>query len=379
MIGPAGEIAVTFEHLPSHENLERVWRELEARSDSSFFTSWSWIGCWLAGLPPGLRPRLLRAQVDGHVIGLGILVARARNRHGWMSAQGLFLHTTGDPILDNITIEYNGFLTDRTRSQQVVHRFIEFLVSAGGDWEELYIDGTTKAGAYKDITLPGVSLLSHLRQYHYVDLDAVRVSGKEYMASIGKDARYNIRRSLKEYQKFGDLVLDVAVSVSQALEFLAELKALHQAYWRSKSKPGAFADRSFELFHDHLIRTRFDHNEIQLVRISAGSRVLGYLYNLNYLGYVYHYQSGIDYAVSEKYSPGLVCHHLAIEYNSMCGHRVYDLMAGDARYKRLLGTHAGEMEWLVWQRDRLKFRVEKTLRKIKHRLRRKAAVPEGEK
>jgi hypothetical protein len=46
-------------------------------------------------------------------------------------------------------------------------------------------------------------------------------------------------------------------------------------------------------------------------------------------------------------------------------------MAGDAEYKHALGTHNGEMVWLVWQRDGLKFRVEKHLRSVMHWLKRR--------
>lgn len=41
-------------------------------------------------------------------------------------------------------------------------------------------------------------------------------------------------------------------------------------------------------------------------------------------------------------------------------------MAGDTEYMQAFGTHAGDMEWLIWPRDRPKFHIEKRLRSIKH-------------
>jgi CelD/BcsL family acetyltransferase involved in cellulose biosynthesis len=56
--------------------------------------------------------------------------------------------------------------------------------------------------------------------------------------------------------------------------------------------------------------------------------------------------------------PGYVTHALAIVRNKQKGMHVYDLMHGDALYKRMLCNRTETLHWLVLQRRRLKFRLE---------------------
>jgi len=144
--------------------------------------------------------------------------------------------------------------------------------------------------------------------------------------------------------------------------------------------------RRLIVFHRDLSRQRHvGHREvealeldvIQLARLRVGERAAGYLYNLVYRGHVYHYQSGIDYDIDSRLSPGLVCQEYAVEFNQQRGHRIYDFMAGELKYKNDLATGSTEMLWLVLQQPRLKFRIEEWLRSCKARLRGGAALTVG--
>jgi CelD/BcsL family acetyltransferase involved in cellulose biosynthesis len=106
-----------------------------------------------------------------------------------------------------------------------------------------------------------------------------------------------------------------------------------------------------------------------LASVLAGDQLLGVLYNFVYRGRVYSYQSGFDYSDAARHCrPGLVLHSLLIEHNAKLGHVHYDLMAGDSQYKRSLGTRSETLQWVICQRDSLKFRVENRLRALKQRL-----------
>jgi len=128
---------------------------------------------------------------------------------------------------------------------------------------------------------------------------------------------------------------------------------LHQAYWQQKGLPGSFANPFFNEFHAELIRSHFAEGSIQLLRMSAGKAVLGYLYNFVDQGRVYNYQSGYDYELCQKqYSrPGFVTHVYAVELNRTAGHHIYDFMAGDSEYKQLLGSLLPT--WVGWWRSAL--------------------------
>lgn len=370
MSGEPGEIAVSLGELPPLTQLQQTWCALEARAEPSFFQSWLWLGVWLESLPARIAPLLLRVERDGVVIGLGILSRHAVVRHGVLHSRALFLNDTGDPALDEISIEHNGFLAERGRSTDVAQACVDFLLHQQPDWDELFLDGLRQPEIIEALA-PGsgrVRMVSR-RACHIVDFAALRQAGGDYLSRLGKNTRYSIRRSLRAYEKLGVIQLVEAASVSQAREFLDRLRHFHQHYWRQKGMPGSFANSFFSDFHGRLVERGFEAGAIQMLRLTAGSHEIGYLYNFVYRGRVYNYQSGFDYdLVGAHGRPGLVCHALAVEHNAKIGHAVYDFMAGDREYKRNLGTASESMAWCVIQQPRLKFRIEGALRAAKQRL-----------
>jgi CelD/BcsL family acetyltransferase involved in cellulose biosynthesis len=65
---------------------------------------------------------------------------------------------------------------------------------------------------------------------------------------------------------------------------------------------------------------------------------------------------------------GLLCHVLSAARYAERGFRLYDLMAGDARYKRSLGQEHEMLFWIRGQRNRVKLRAETAIVGIKRRL-----------
>ena len=59
--------------LPPTQELAARWTALERRSACSFFTSWTWIGCWLQWLPARIRPELLVVKDGCEAVALAIL------------------------------------------------------------------------------------------------------------------------------------------------------------------------------------------------------------------------------------------------------------------------------------------------------------------
>lgn len=366
------DLHVNLSALPPIAELAIIWQTLQAQSDHSFFTSWAWVGCWLQVLPKNLSPLLLKAEREGKIVGAGIVVARERSRLRLFKTPAFYLHTTGDPYFDEITIEYNSFLTERSITPQIVKQFLDFLFSTHEHrCDEISIDGGIDAHKLRDIAPVGTRILvPRLRGCYSVDLDQLRLSEQEYISTLGSSRRYNIRRSMREYSKVGALNITVADSVTEAVFFLGELRQLHQAYWGTKGSTGAFANPFFNKFINHLITTQFASGNIQLLRVRAGDRVIGYLLNFVYYGHVYQYQSGFDYHVCDKYNgPGYVCHLFGVEHNVKSGHHKYDYMAGDSEYKKAMGEPDGELSWQVIQRERLGFRIEDRVRHVVRSLR----------
>jgi CelD/BcsL family acetyltransferase involved in cellulose biosynthesis len=371
----ASTITVEFIRSPAVAPLEREWRDLEQRSDGSFFTSWSWIGCWLHALGADVDLRLLRAVQDGRTVGLGLLTRRSKRRHGIILSNRLCLNSTGDAHSDAIWVQCNGFLLDRRLSDSLARRMLDHLLTVDRSWDELVMAGPSTVPSWSPQSAPGLRASIDARPDYHVDLTNVRARG-DYLELLGSETRAHIRRSGREYQKLGEVTVRVAGTATEATAFLAALKALHQPYWIARGQPGAFASLYFEQFHDRLLHTGFSRGEIQLLGIEVDGKPLGYLYNFVYRGRVYNYQSGFDYNLCENHNrPGLVSHARAIEFNAACGHSAYDFLAGADQYKRALGTRVSSMSWVVLQRRRWRFRLEDAMRAMLNRLRRGIAAP----
>ena len=362
---PAESLIVRLLPVPAPADLAREWTALEDRADGSFFTSWAWIGPWLGSLPRRIRPRLLRVDDGTRAVGLGLLVERREWHAGILPSRVFVLNATGDPYYDELTIEYNGLLAERGQEADVLCAARRALLSRGG-WDEWRFDGVL--GDAPAATTQGEAttlMVSRTRPCHAVNLQVLEPSVDAYLAGLGPKTRYNIRRSLREYEALGGARIEEAGTIEEALSYLRGLKAMHQARWVSKGKAGSFGNAYFDGFHARLV-AESARGSVQLLRLRAGDTVVGYLYNLVYRGHVYNYATGFDYsACPHQNRPGLVAHALAVEHNLRAGHAVYDFMAGDGEYKQALGTSSSSMCWFVVRRNRRRFALERALRAAK--------------
>ncbi|MFO1056659.1 MAG: GNAT family N-acetyltransferase [Dongiaceae bacterium] len=344
-------LAISLEPLRDPAALAAEWQALQARARASFFQSWSWIGCWLGQLPPEARPLLLRADQDGRAVALALLLRRTGRRRLAIRSRGLHLHDTGGSALDAITIERNGLLVDAALPG-LSERCLAWL-AAEAEWDELHLPGIDAAQALRLERL-GLPLRILDRKPCFV-----AALDRPAEAALSGNTRSQLRRSIRLYEAEGPLRLEAAGGVDEALAILDQLKQLHQDSWRARGRPGAFAVASFERFHRALIAARFPAGEIQLLRIRAGGRVVGCLYNLRQGSRVYSYQSGLERPPTARHKPGMVCHALAMDWSRAAGAQRYDFLAGANQLKRSLGCPEQELVWAVVQRDRLRFRLER--------------------
>jgi len=367
-------LVVSLEPLPPLPELARWWRDLEERANGSFFTSWSWIGIWLGNLPAHVKPQLLKAEEGGRVVGLGVLVRSVRQRFGLPFCESWHLHSTGDKAQDVVMIEHNDLLIDSDTANRVRPAMLAHWAERANRVSELNLPGLAGLGWYPHVTRD-MGREDHQRVSYGVDLSAVRDKGNDYVSLLSSHARRFIRKSLKEYQKLGDVQVEIAQTVEEGLHFLARLSELHQSRWIALGEPGAFNGDFFQRFHNQLVTDNLPRGEIQLLRVHAGGRDIGYLYSFVRGARLYVYQSGFDYAVLEKHGrPGLVTHALAVEFNARLGFDMYDLMVGESRYKTTMSTVQESMTWTVLRKPALRFQLETWIRDWRKKRREAAAA-----
>ncbi|MFT3857350.1 MAG: GNAT family N-acetyltransferase [Aquabacterium sp.] len=367
---------VQLKPLPPPETLAAWWRALEAQADTTFFTTWSWMACWLDVLPSNLDLRLLKATQGEKTVGLGIVVRGKATLMKHLPVACWRLHTTGVEELDELTIEYNGFLVDRQCRDEVTEAMLRHLLFKSSA-RRLDID--CSQGLYADqVKRLGKAVVVHstARDSSLVDLQAVREAKGGYASLLSANTRSQLRRSMNAYQALGPLALHAAPDEASALAYLEGLRALHDQAWKARGMTTAFANSTAaHRFHESLIRRAFGRGEIQLLRITAGDQDLGYLYNFRYRGRIAFYQSGLRYGLLEKHDkPGMVCHALAVEHNAREGEQLYDFLAGNHRYKASLATHSEPQATLSLTRNGVLPQLDARLRDWRDRLRQKAAI-----
>jgi CelD/BcsL family acetyltransferase involved in cellulose biosynthesis len=367
-------ITASFTRLSAIGALGDKWRELEQRSSCSFFQSWTWVGAWLSCLPSSVELYLLEVVDGERAIGLAVFGARTLVRRRFVRSRALLLHEAGTRDLDHMAIEYNAILAGDGKEREVLAAAVECFRSADIAWDELVVSGLdarafqTWQSAVRHTNWQVV--VREESTCHFVDLDAVRRSGIDYLALLSSNTRQQVRRSIKAYEAFGSLSISSASTTDAALEYLHGLRELHNAHWQSKGKDGAFPSEFTRRFHERLVRDATARAEVQLLRVTAGRETVGYLYNFVRNGHIYFYQSGFKYADDSKLRPGLVCHYLAVMHELAAGHRIYDFLAGPQRYKQSLGTANAKMYWVSLQKPRLFFAFERWLEHAKRTIRR---------
>ncbi len=361
---------ITLSRVEDFAAIGERWRRLEARSDCSFFQSWTWTGCLVEERFPD--PVLVEATEAGETVALA-LFNRRQHRFG---ADTLLLGETGIAALDRPYIEDNGVLCIAGRAAELTTACLQAArfgrLDGRRPWpgRRLVISGIDDAALAATRLVVGSTWVSHSEPAPYVEILQPERENDDYLARRSANTRQQLRRSDRSYADFGSLRLQRAGSLAEAHRFLDEMAKLHQASWVARGQPGCFADPFFGRFHHALIERGLPRGEIDLLRIAAGPQVIGILYNFRFRGRMLAYQSGFDYAGSDRRrKPGLTCHHQAIQFCAGEAITVYDFLAGGDRYKYSLADGVRTQHWVElaagWSAQGLWRRAKRRLTRIR--------------
>jgi CelD/BcsL family acetyltransferase involved in cellulose biosynthesis len=344
--------------------LLRDWESLFELSEATCFQSIYWVRAWIKCYQPDFK--VLRVWQGDELLGMALVVmVRKRTKLGFTS-NSLYFQQTGDSVLDQIWVEYNGVLCKKGTEDSVTQVVGEYLRTSDFEWDELCL-GTVRVSFIKKLKkcLDLRSLIRHESPSYGVSLVAVRESGKTYLEVLSRNTRYQIRRSIKLYEIEGETLEVVrAVSEQQAEQFFLDAGEYHKKRW---GRGSGFHNEHFIRFHCELISDSHKAGFVDILKIKCGSKVLGYLYNLCCNGVVYFYLSGLSECGTTKLKPGLTAHALAIEYYKEKGMRFYDFMGGDGQYKKSLGEAHETLIYADLRKDRLMYRMENKLSQFKER------------
>ncbi|MGF1723878.1 GNAT family N-acetyltransferase [Photobacterium nomapromontoriensis] len=343
--------------------LQRAWIELEARSEPNFFLSWLWIGSWFECFVDEFY--VIEARRENEVIGLGIIVPRTDTYYQYLKGTPCYLHRVGDELLDQAWIEFNDFLMVEGQEQEIRHEMISMVMT------EIVGNGKFVIGAsHSDIlqlSADQYAVESTWETLTYqVDLEQLRNQDKMLCQMISRSARYQINRSIRRYEEYGEVTISTAESVEEALVYFALAAPLHVKRWGDQLGQSGFRNPHFIQFHEALIRTGVPQGHIHLHKVMAGNELIAIMYNFHWQGNITFYLSALNYEISgDHLKPGMVSHFLLINRAMEEGFNSYDFMGGIARYKETFANLKSSLSVYEMRKSKELLALKNKLRYVK--------------
>lgn len=180
-----GVVSVRVSEVTDFAALGERWRDLEQRSDGTFFQSWTWVGCLAAERYSDAV--LVEATEAGRTVALGLF---NRVRRG-VRPSTLFLGENGTAELDCPYVEHNGILTEAGGGPHLTALCLHSVATA----HDVVLSGVGAPVLAAARLAAGLVVTRRSQASPFVDLTAIRRSGGDYLAGRSANTRQQIRRS----------------------------------------------------------------------------------------------------------------------------------------------------------------------------------------
>ena len=140
------DFEVEISHSYNIEDLQQQWLFIQEGQNLPFFLTWSWISCWLDVYSPNLV--IISARYKNQIVAIGLFTCSTQFRHGFVKSRQYRLHQMGDPLLDQIWMEYNDFICIDKYRVAAVNACIQTLQRSDSNWDEIILSmiSTSRAG-----------------------------------------------------------------------------------------------------------------------------------------------------------------------------------------------------------------------------------------
>jgi CelD/BcsL family acetyltransferase involved in cellulose biosynthesis len=366
---PGNPLKRCVERFDPSEKIPAWWQPLfEAAGVGSIFVSPAWMQAWIDLYGASFQGAWVHWEVEGRVVA-GCLLAERVIPVRSIPFRSLFLNATGHALEPTPFAEYNDVLHLQGHEDDVAADLARLLKKQ--PWSRLLLSGHETGGVAARLpkVLGGARTEQECKSARYVDLAAL--GDRPFEATLGGKAGTRVRRNRREYQeRLGEITVQRAADVDEALAFFTRMRELHLERFSRRETGTTLAASAVVAFHHRVIRALFAEGGVELIRVGGRDRAIGYLYNFRVGRKMMVFQTGFAYEPASTWSPGLLTHALAIEHYRLRGMSEYDLLAGDALYKRTLCNSERPLCWTTVYRDRPWIRLLLGVRHLRDRLRR---------
>lgn len=343
----------------SIDELASAWLLLEARSNASFFLSWTWIGKWLKQL--SMPYYVLKATLDDEIVGLSIIVKNTRYMFGFLPVQQWWINRSGDEAFDQCWIEENDFLVDSTNTVGIKEAMVEFL-KKNNQWQEIIL-GMSHDEAITRFTKVANSQMTLVDDKGY-GVDFSQLEKTYELDVLSRNSRQKIRQSERLLSLQGALSFQVSNQTELKLEQLEYIAQLHIQRWRETLTPSGFTNVHFR----EMMQALLTDEHCEILCLALNEKPIGYLVNIRYGNKVYFYLSALASYDNPKIKVGMLIQKKAIEYYQQQGVVYYDFLAGDLRYKASLTNDSYAQRMIRFYNNTWLYQLENQMKTIKNKI-----------
>jgi CelD/BcsL family acetyltransferase involved in cellulose biosynthesis len=308
------------------------------------FRGWAWMTSWWLnyGVRGSGTPKELFVlgvfDGDGRLAGLAPWYVQKS------SSQGRVVRFLGS---GEVCSDYLSLLCEPAREEPVAEALAEWLTQATSGshadrWDLLSWTGVDAGD--RPIRLLADRLREHRHAVHCrpgpncwrIELPA---SWDDYLATLSKDHRKQLRRTERDYLAGGRAALRTVERKSDLEKAIEILVDLHERRRSELNESGRFRCERFAAFHREVMPRLLEAGRLHLHWVELDDAPAAAEYQLVGGGVVYAYQAGIEPDL-RQHSPGRLAHMLTIRRAIESGLHGFDFLRGDEPYKAHWRAHA---------------------------------------
>jgi hypothetical protein len=313
------------------------WVTLQSNTNSSTFIDWFWVKQWLAQKNLTTNNCLcVEVMFEQETVGLALFGIKVKKVFPGLSFNQYFLHKSGNIKEDQTWIEHNTFLVHKDYEQQLTNEICQELTKIE-HIDDIKI-GLSAPHFLDTLNFAGFTLRTELSSPGYLANLSGITTLDDYLASLSKNTRSHIKRSLKLLNEQSPLRLALALDADEKDKVLKSIADLHRVKWRSTVYGSGFDNPCFYAFHQALINDEQSTQNCRLYTLYQNDIALGHVYLLTQGDRWTFYLSALNFNADNRIKVGLVIHCLIIEQAIEQGITVYDFLAGEAQYKNSLSN-----------------------------------------
>ncbi|GEM_PF-3437021 len=233
-----------------------------------------------------------------------------------------------------------------------------------GEYELVYLESLARESPLYSLEnpLPGFALYPASIRRNVVRGLRTSNSFAEYLATLRKKRRYNLKRNLRKLEQAteGNYHMEKVTDADQVETFLSAVDHVYERCWQRHSY-GAYRylTEGNVAYHRGLARLGWLRSYLLYCRHEPVAYIIGYQYRGRY----YYEYIGYDQAWSDL-SPGTVLTYLMIEdLHTLDRPELLDFGYGENQYKQIFGncSHEANNSYLVWRNSPMRIAMKAQL------------------